>query len=138
MDQRSKTYSDSIPSSAPVALVGLALEYKNHPLVFSLPLFVVVAIILVIVASALANKCWVLIVRRHHCRARPPSSPLDGAIDLPSQCAVKSAKQQSNLAVVVAAVAAAAAEALHCQLGTVVAAAARYTITALWYTTYLQ
>ena len=34
--------------------------------------------ILVIVAAALADKCWVGSVWPHHHRARPPSSPLDG------------------------------------------------------------
>ncbi len=34
--------------------------------------------------------------RHHHCRAGPTSSPLDGALELPSRSAKKSANQQSN------------------------------------------
>ena len=43
-----------------------------------------------------AKELWVHAAQCHHRRAGPPLSPQDGALDLPTRCAVKSAKQQSN------------------------------------------
>jgi len=52
----------------------------------------------VIVAAARAKERWFGAMRRHHRRAGPPSSPLDGALELPSRSrsAVKSADRKSN------------------------------------------
>ena len=49
-----------------------------------------------IVAAARAKERWFGAVRRHHRRAGPPLSPLDGALELPSRSAVKSANWKSN------------------------------------------
>ena len=38
----------------------------------------------VIVAAARAKERWISTMGRHHRRAGPPASPLDGALELPS------------------------------------------------------
>ena len=50
----------------------------------------------VIVAAARAKERWIVAMWRHHRRAGSPSSPLDGALELPSLSAVKSANRKSN------------------------------------------
>ncbi len=48
----------------------------------------------VIVAAARAKERWFGAMRGHHRRAGPTSSPLDGAFELPSRSAKKSANSQ--------------------------------------------
>ena len=43
-----------------------------------------------------AKELWVHAAQCHHRRAGPPLSPQDGALDLPSLSAVKSANQKTN------------------------------------------
>jgi hypothetical protein len=50
----------------------------------------------VIVARARSKERWISAVWRHHRRSGPPASPLDGALEVPSQSAVKSANPKSN------------------------------------------